>query len=169
MIWFLATLLLSTGPDEIEDIQPPVRPDTAVWSIAIIALLLLLAIAAYLLWPNPKKAGTPPPLPRELARMRLREVQEKLSTAGAYEFSIEVSNILRTFIERQYGVLAVYQTTPEFLDHASRKIRFTSMQHEDLQKFLYLCDSIKFARVEAGRQESETLLSQAWAFVEDGQ
>jgi hypothetical protein len=169
MIWFLATFLLSAGPDEIEDIQPPIRPDTAVWSVAIIALLLLVAIAAYFLWPNPKKAGTPPPLPRELARISLRAAQEKLGTADAYEFSIEVSSILRTFIERQYGVLAVRQTTPEFLDHASRKIQFTTMQHEDLQKFLHLCDSIKFARVEAGRQESETLLSQAWAFVEDGQ
>lgn len=169
MIWFLATLLLSTAPDEIEDIQPPIRPDVAVWGVAIIALLLLLTLAAYFLWPNPKKAGAPPPLPRELARIKLREAQEKLGTAGAYEFSIEVSNILRTFVERQYGVLAVRQTTPEFLDHASRKIQFSTLQHEDLQKFLYLCDSIKFARVEAGRQESETLLSQAWAFVEDGQ
>ena len=168
MIWFLATFLLTTGPDEIEDIQPPIRPDTAVWTVAIIALLLLLALAAYFVWPNPKKAGTPPPLPRELARTKLRELQEKLGAIGVYEFSIEVSNVLRSFIERQYGVRAVRQTTPEFLDLASRRIKFTTVQHEDLRKFLYLCDSIKFARVEASRQESETLLSQAWAFVEDG-
>jgi len=169
MIWFLATFLLAAGPDEMEDIQPPVRPDTAIWSVAIIALLLLLALAAYFLWPNPKKPGTPPPLPRELARISLRELQEKLGTTGVYDLSVEVSNVIRTFIERQYGVQAIRQTTPEFLHLASRKIKFTTVQHDDLRKFLHLCDSIKFARVEAGRQESETLLSQAWAFVEDGQ
>ena len=71
MIFFALTVTRET----IEDIRGPFLTDNAAWGIAIIAILLVLAVLAYVFWPNTRPKVTPVPLPREIARMRLNEVR----------------------------------------------------------------------------------------------
>jgi hypothetical protein len=167
MIWFFLAQAATKAPDQMEDIRPPVTGAPSLWLVIILAALLLLAVVAYFLWPNPKPKTVQPPLPKEVAKRRLKGVKSRILTDSGYEFSIEVSDILRSFIEQQFGIRAVRQTTIEFLSEASQNANFDLAQQERLRQFLVACDAIKFARVGVGPADSEVLFEQASAFVEE--
>jgi hypothetical protein len=167
MIWLFLAQAASKAPDEIEDIRPPILGPPALWVVGLLATLLVLAILAYFLWPSPKPSVVRPPLPKEIARRRLQKAKARMPTDTSYEFSVEVSDILRSFIEQQFGIKAVRQTTIEFLNEASQTSHFDLAHQERLRHFLVACDAIKFARVAAGPAESEALFAQASAFVEE--
>jgi hypothetical protein len=169
MIWFFLAQAASKAPDEIEDIRPPIAGAPSLWLVIILAALLLLAAVAYFLWPSPKPTTVQPPLPREVARRRLKGVKSRILSDSGYNVSIEVSDILRSFIEQQFGIRAVRQTTIEFLSEASQNPHFDLAQQERLRQFLVACDAIKFARVAVGPADSEVLFEQASAFVEEAQ
>ena len=167
MIWFFLAQAASKPPDEIEDIRPPIIGPPSFWLVVILATLLLVAVVAYFLWPNPKPKAILPPLPKEVAKRRLQAVQSRISTDSGYDFSVEVSDILRNFIEQQFGIRAVRQTTIEFLGEAASNPQFDLAQKERLRHFLVACDAIKFARAPAGAPDSESLFEQASSFVEE--
>ncbi len=166
MTWLLLIHVAASAPDEIEDIRPPLPAPPSLTIVILLAALLLLAIIAYFLWPN-AKAISVPPIPKELARKRLQTAREKIATASSYDFGIEVSDILRSFIEQQFGIKAVRQTTSEFLNEASHTTHFDLGRRERLRQFLLTCDAIKFAHINIGPTENETLYEQASAFVEE--
>jgi hypothetical protein len=167
MIWFFLAQAASKAPDEIEDIRPPINGPPSLWLVLTLAILLLVVVVAYFLWPNPKPKTILPPLPKEVAKRRLQGVKSRISTDNSYDFSIEVSDILRSFIEQQFGIRAVRQTTIEFLGEASSNPHFDLAQKERLHHFLVACDAIKFARAPAGTADSEALFEQASSFVEE--
>jgi hypothetical protein len=167
MIWLFLAQAASKAPEEIEDIRPPLTGPPDLWLVVLFGTLLVLAVLAYFLWPNPKAKVVQPPLPKEVARKRLAQAREKISSTDSYEFSVEVSDILRSFIEQQFGIKAVRQTTIEFLNEASNTSHFDLAYQERLRDFLVRCDAIKFARIAAGRTESEALFEQASGFVEE--
>jgi hypothetical protein len=167
MIWLFLAQATSKAADEIEDIRPPISGTSALWLVVLLASLLVLAIIAYFLWPDPKAKAVRPPLPKETARTRLKQARARISAERSYEFSVEVSDILRAFIEQQFGIRAVRQTTIEFLNEASQTSHFDLAHQEMLRHFLLTCDAVKFARVPAGEEESEALFEQASAFVEE--
>jgi hypothetical protein len=169
MIWFFLAQAASKAPDEIEDIRPPIAGAPSLWLVIILAALLLLAVVAYFLWPSPKPKAVQPPLPKEVARRRLKGVKSKIFSDSGYNVSIEVSDILRSFIEQQFGIRAVQQTTVEFLSEASQNPHFDLALQERLRQFLVACDAIKFARAAVGPADSEVLFEQASAFVEEAQ
>jgi hypothetical protein len=161
--WILAAT--GGGADEIEDIQPPIPPDLTWPIIGVLVALLILTLLAWRFYPESKRKTAPPPLPREFALKCLEELRQKLAALSLYQLAINVSEVLRRFIEQQYGINAVRQTTPEFLHQAAKRLPLTPAQHHELCLFLKTSDEIKFARVEAGTQEGETLLEQAFSFV----
>jgi len=166
MSWLLLIHIAADASDEIADIRPPLPSPPSLTIVILLAVLLLLAIIAYFLWPN-AKASIAPPIPKEVARKRLQNARERVVTTSSYDFGVEVSDILRSFIEQQFGIKAVRQTTSEFLNEASHTNYFDLRRREKLRQFLETCDGIKFARVRAGPAENEVLFDQASAFVEE--
>ena len=83
-----------------------------------------------------------------------------------YEFSIAVSDVLRTYIGAQYRLHAREQTSPEFLGAISRSAKFSENEKALLTGFLERSDLIKFARIDATSEDSAELLRNAVAFVE---
>ncbi|HKM57495.1 MAG TPA: hypothetical protein VJX28_02035 [Chthoniobacterales bacterium] len=166
MTWLLMIHIAADNSDEIEDIRPPLPPPPSLTIVILLVVLLLLAIIAYVLWPN-VKGSIAPPIPKEVALKRLENAKQRVSSASSYDFGVEVSDILRNFIEQQFGIRAVRQTTSEFLNEASHATYFDLARREKLRQFLVRCDAIKFARVPAGPVENEALFEQASAFVEE--
>jgi hypothetical protein len=167
MIWVYLAQAASRAPDEMEDIRSPVADAPSLAIAAILACLLILALVAYFVWPNPKPKTILPPLPKEVAKQSLQKLKESMQEQNMYDFSIRISDILRGFIEHHFGIQAVRQTTVEFLTAASRSPQFDLAQKERLRQFLRACDSIKFARANIGVPEREALFEQASAFVEE--
>lgn len=162
----------ATPPAElIRDIVAPVPVPMPLWQQALIGLAAL-AVIALLVWIArkflPKKAIMPPPTPRSIALRELHQLRAKVREMEPYAFSIAASDVLRTYIGSQYRLPAREQTSPEFLQEISRVHDFTEDDRRLLRDFLERADLIKFARVEADEQVSESLLSSAVAFVQGG-
>ncbi|MDB6151600.1 MAG: hypothetical protein JWL90_53 [Chthoniobacteraceae bacterium] len=160
----------SPTPPEIRDIAPPIDvfpyPPWMVAGAAALALLIVvLAIVLLVRW---MRNQPPPPSlsPREVALKELRALENQVAEMEPYAFSIAVSEVLRRFIGRHYGLQALRQTSPEFLAAVAMSRRFSEEDRALLSGFLEKCDMIKFARIGATRAESETLLGSAMAFVE---
>lgn len=162
----------TTPAPSIAPIAPPVPvfPYPA-WMVVTAAILLLLVITA-VVWAIVRhirnRPKPPPPTPRELALAALERLRGRIETVEPYPFSIEVSDVLRTFVTLEFRVSATRQTSPEFLAAAAASKRFSEADKTLLAMFLEKVDLIKFANVHATTADSEQLLDQAFRFVEGG-
>jgi hypothetical protein len=156
---------LTVTRETIEDIRGPFVGDNAAWSIAIIAILLVLALLAYLFWPSTRPKVTPVPLPREIARLRLNQVKAAAENASPYDTAVGVSAVVRAFVEQQYGLKTVSRTTQEFLAELASTNCLNPVQKSSLQHFLSATDQIKFAHANPP-EERFSLVEQATNLIE---
>jgi len=157
---------------ELAPIAPPVPVfPYPMWMVVSVGVAVLLVIAA-IIWAvvrHIKNRAQPlPPTPRELALAALEALRARMAELEPHPFSIEVSDVLRLFVTREFRVRATQQTSPEFLAAASASPRFSDADKALLAAFLEKADLIKFARLQAGACDSEQLLEQARRFVEGG-
>ncbi len=166
---------LQTTPDPIaglKDNAPLVDvpwPAWAWWAL-IAGTLILITFLIWLGWWLGKRNGTTPqPSPRTLALRALDGLRIQKDQAVPYDFSVAVSDVLRTYVSRQYNIRATEQTSPEFLANISSSSRFSDGDRELLTIFLDRCDLLKFARIEAHAEDNSALLREATAFVQGAQ
>jgi len=160
----------SHGPD-IRDIAPPVEVPmpTGVKVAIIVVAVLLVALAVWIAIRLVKRAAqTPPVPPRTIALRELEQLRPQVQTLDPHAFSVAVSDVLRRYIDAQYGLRAGKQTSPEFLASIQAAESFSDDDRRLLADFLERCDLLKFARVEADATTSEGLLGSALAFVQGG-
>lgn len=89
--------------------------------------------------------------PIERALYELDKLLRKgLPGRGFYkDFYVELTMVVRRYIERQYGVRAPNLTTDEFLRAAGANAEFTQTSVAELKAFLESADLVKFAGLEA--------------------
>ncbi len=144
--------------DVIKDIAPAVeivRPFPWVYvSIGVIVLLLL-----FVLWfiykrrhKKPVVEQQPPPIPAEQEAL---QALEQLKFSDAKQYYIELSNIVRRFIERRFDLNATEQTTEEFLINASRSSLLNDANRQMLETFLREADMVKFAKHQVSPSHAE--------------
>jgi len=133
------------------------------WIVAGVLFLVAAFVAAYWWYSRPTFEIAPVRMPWETAEARLQELaQRKLAEQGRYEtYYVDLSAILRYYIEDRFHLRAPEQTTPEFLEAAANSGRLTSEQQQKLAAFLRESDRVKFAR-HVPDQES---MSEAFGFV----
>ena len=78
---------------------------------------------------------------------------------------VELSDIVRRYIEDQYGVRAPELTTEEFLQEAQRSADLSGPRRELLTAFLERCDRVKFAAYSPEQRESDEALTLARRFL----
>jgi hypothetical protein len=135
---------------------------TAATVIFVVLAFVVFGIVRYL---RRRPAG-PPPSPRAIAMRELDLLRPQVSTSDPYAFSVKVSDVLRTFIEAQYGLRAAHQTSPEFLASLALSKEFSESDRELLAQFLERADLIKFAHIDASSTDSSILHERAVAFVQ---
>jgi hypothetical protein len=110
----------------------------------VVAALALAAAVVYLIR-RPRPVAPPPPA-HETALKRLRQLAERgLIAAGAAEaFFVEVTAIVREYIEQAFGVRAPEQTTEEFLARMM-SAPVVARHRAALEPFLTAADEVKFA------------------------
>ncbi len=127
-----------------------IRPSTrtlVLWTVGIILLLALVLLLAWWLRRVREEVKLRRVSPRERA---LREL-DRLLAGGLLDhdrikdFYVELTMVVRRYIERQYAVRAPEQTTDEFLADISRRNLFPSATTNRLQAFLEAADRVKFA------------------------
>ena len=140
------------------------------WAFAGAVVLLALGLLAYRLWWRKREGRAPaPPAPWEVAYQRLRELDERqLSKSGKYEpYYVDLSAILRYYIEDRFHLRAPEQTTPEFLASSARSGLLGEAHQRLVAGFLRHCDMVKFAQYVPALDEMERSFALVLEFVDD--
>ena len=119
---------------------------------ATLAVLLLVIAVAYFVFRRIRLAVRVHRMsPIERALYELDKLLKKgLPGRGFYkDFYVELTMVVRRYIERQHGVRAPNLTTDEFLRAASANAAFTKASLSELKAFLESADLVKFAGLEA--------------------
>jgi Domain of unknown function (DUF4381) len=159
----------SPPSEDIRDIRGP-KPVTSLWPVSLIAIaVLLVAGGGYAAWQwDRRRQLLPSKLPSDIAIERLEKARALMRPAGGREFSIEVSSIVREYIETRFQVMAAHLTTHEFLHALLESNLSTLAVHRDLLgEFLQSCDLAKFGGWNLRPENMEMMLQGARRFVVD--
>ena len=165
--------VLTPEATDIRDIKPPepIPVDWRPWYAAAAALALVLAtgILVRRLRRRPASVGGEPP-PRaahDVAAEALAELKRRnLVRDGRFkEYYSTLSGIVRTYLERQFGLRAPEMTTEEFLLTTARDARLDGVHRRLLGDFLLESDLVKFARHHPTIADSERAWDAAARFV----
>lgn len=133
------------------------------WLIGALALAAV-ALAVYFIR-RPRRYNVAPPKPWIVAENQLQDLKERLPLDATTVF-VELTDIMRAYIEAVYEMPATERTTPEFLQELHRDTRHLSTDHRLLlTDFLTAADMVKFARVDASQGQIEEALQKAKRFV----
>ena len=107
----------------------------------------------------------------ERALQRLGALEERgLPEAATVDaWYVELSDIVRRYIEDRHAVRAPELTTEEFLLEARRSVAFSTAHRDLLSTFLGSCDRVKFARYSPGEDESRSALEAARRFLTEAE
>jgi uncharacterized lipoprotein YajG len=171
----------SLGADSLEtaklrDIQPPVllteprRSRTALWAAMGGVLVAAGGILAVLLAKRRrKKTRVEKRIPAHiLAFEELRRLREMdlIGQGKIKEFYIAISDIMRFYIERRFGIHAPEQTAEEFLEAVSRDGVFDVPTRSTLKEFMSHCDMVKFAKYRPEMTEIQKAIDITRDFIE---
>ena len=82
------------------------------------------------------------------------------------EFTAEVSDILRYYIEDRFGLRAPERTTEEFLVEAGAGLPVGAEQKDILKAFLVHCDLVKFAALEPSSEDVKRTFDTCRDFID---
>jgi hypothetical protein len=152
---------------DIRDIRGP-KPIASPWVIPLLVIAgLLVAGSGYAAWRwDRRRQHAVVKLPSEIALERLEQARAFMHPSGGREFSIEVSSIVRGYIESRFGVMAAHRTTDEFLhDSLESADSLLEAHRELLADFLQSCDLAKFGGWNLPALNMEAMLQGARRFV----
>lgn len=147
--------LVQRAEKEIEQAKLNLSPKgySKVW-LTFIFSLVIVVLGYYFLkrWQSKKsvsKVFTPQKDPKIMAMEELKNLKGKMLPQKGFfeEFYIEITQIIRKYIERQYQIKAPEQTTQEFLMKVIDTPIFESSLKGHLEEFLKFADLVKFARL----------------------
>ncbi len=146
----------------------PTAKSIALWSFAIIAILLALAAILYGLTKISGRVREFRMSPVERAMTELeRLLRRNLPDKGLYkDFYIELTMVVRRYIERSHDIRAPEQTTEEFLAAAALHPRFTPEVLGQLKLFLESADLVKFAGQKADKEMTELAAAKARRYIQ---
>jgi len=139
-------------------LMPAPEPHTVLWwSLGGGAAALVVAALLLVWWrrrQRPEAIAARIPA-HELAYAELRELvaADLLGQGLVREFYQGVSDILRRYLERRFGLRAPERTTEEFLAELAASDTLSAEHKAVLGQFLQHCDLVKFAKMEPSEQE----------------
>ena len=156
----LAQLRPATGPLELKSSNR-----SAVWWI--LSGLAMTAAAVFVIWRRRRAIATEPVLtPRELAWRELDQLTaQRLADTDVKLYYVQLTGIVRRFIERSTGIRAPEQTTEEFLREIAGHDRFASDEQRRLREFLEAADLVKFAGFQPHPHDVEESFERARRFI----
>lgn len=139
---------------------PPLSWKLVGWIAAtLLAVLGLLGALAYLVKYLARRVREHRMSPIERAWAELDRLLKKgLPGRGRYkDFYVELTMVVRRYIQRKYGISAPHMTTEEFLR--------TAKPSDDLRRFLESADLVKFAGVEATPDMADAATESARSYI----
>ena len=160
-----------TGDPEVVPVPewiPPTAKTVTLWIFIALAGIAALAAIVFGLTKLSRRVREfrMSPMERAMAELQ-RLLGRNLPSRGLYkEFYIELTMVVRRYIERTHGIRAPEQTTQEFLAAASQSPLFTADVIAQLRTFLESADLVKFAGQEASPAMADDATSKARTYIE---
>jgi hypothetical protein len=153
--------------EDIRDIRA-LGADQAGWVLpVVIGVAVLGAVLGFWLWRR-RHRQTLSLSARERAQRRLAQIRSLMTPADAARFAVEVSAVVREYIEQRFAVGATLLTSEEFLRRMLASSDPTLVrQRARLLEFLRQCDVAKFAGGRLTMDAMETLHGEACSFVRE--
>lgn len=143
-------------------------PVVGYWLLALVVLAVMIATAAVIFWQRAKlQHARITAYERALRRLASLERRNLPSGAGVDDWYVELSDIVRRFLEDQFGVRAPELTTEEFLQEVRRSEELNGSHRALLSAFLERCDRVKFAAYNPDQNESRDALALARRFLDE--
>ncbi|MFT3697510.1 MAG: hypothetical protein QM831_30485 [Kofleriaceae bacterium] len=173
---------LDIAPVKTEAIGAPLRgatgkldPDVGgppwMWIILGASILMVLGAGGALLYRGAKArnkvAARKSAYEEAVARLVALEQHGAPDSEGADAWFVQLSAIVRRYLEQRYEIRAPELTTEEFLNIATQNPNLKADHRALLTAFLERCDRVKFAGYRPDSDESLATLKAARAFVED--
>ena len=150
-----------------EPVALPFPPRYVLWS-SVLAVLLIAAGAGFAWWRRKSMARAKQRIltPGELACLALQRLREsKLAQRDAKLYYVELTGIVRVYIERTTGIRAPEQTTEEFLREIAQRDTFPREESIRFRNFLEAADLVKFAAHQPREEDIEESFVRAEEFV----
>ncbi len=172
----LVTSLVPPEAEDIQDLAPLVEFPRPLWPYVLLALavLVLLALLIYYLRrrrraPEPEAPSLPPAprvSPYDAAIRRLRELEASADPEAQEQvkpFFVELSDVLRTYLEARLGVPALERTTRELrqeLEGRYVRYKLPGAAPGRVQNLLERADLVKFADLRPPAAQSREALEE---------
>lgn len=144
----------------------------AYWPYMLGALLLLALLAYFLFFhkrrtePKPEtKVPSEPPYEQAVKSLHALEAEKLWQQHQVKGYYTRLTDILRLYIEQQFGVNALEQTTVELLDNIRPHTRL-NQQQDNLRYILETADLTKFAKLEPQPEAHQVSIKKAYEFLE---
>jgi len=138
---------------DIREVRPfPSKGIPLLWILLAVVLVLAILTAVLIARARHRGPALPAPPPQEPAHVRALRRLETLRRRGWIEagqaepFYVELSDILRHYLEERFALRAPEQTTEEFILSASTDPQLNPGQRELVTAFMQQSDLVKFAR-----------------------
>ena len=144
---------------------PPLSWKLVGWvCLGLLAILALLAALVWLARSIARRVKEHRMSPIERAWVELDRLLKKgLPGRGRYkDFYVELTMVVRRYVQRKYGIKAPHLTTEEFLKEFREEGRG---KREELRKFLESADMVKFAGVEATPEMADEATDSARGYL----
>ena len=150
---------------------PPLSWKLVGWvALGILAVLAVLAGLVWFVRYITRRVKEHRMSPIERAWVELDRLLKKgLPGRGRYkDFYVELTMVVRRYIQRKYGIKAPHLTTEEFLSeiaHDASRVSSLSSNVLSLRKFLESADMVKFAGVEATPEMADEATDSAKSYL----
>lgn len=162
---------------DIRDIKPPLEIERDIWEIIwpiLIAIGGVLLIVFVIVMIKRIRAGKgilpkfekPPRPPHEVALEELDKLRQStlLAEGEIKQYYIQLSDIIRNYIEGRFYIIALEMTTTQLIDNMKRD-QIEPETIDAVQDFLSICDMVKFAKYKPPIEEIESATQSAYDIV----
>ncbi len=162
------------NPDQpqLRDIHPPfLLPEDPNYTLLIAGIVLTLLVLAILIWFfRFRKKKILLPSAYQTALDKLQRIRSLMNPDQAKQYAMEVSDILRRYIEKRFQIRTSRQTTREFFtgltEFPNQTASLFDTHFESLHECLGQCDLAKFARLRPDIHEMEKMETAVRNFIE---
>ena len=115
--------------------------------------------------PMVRRKVLPPPLPpHQVAQQEIEKIKQSGSIArGGKTYYMELTDVLRTYIEQRFGFNASQMTSSEIIEHLMKVDNAEALR--ELQQIFETADLVKFAKYDTQLNENDANLLKAVSFI----
>ena len=177
----VVSIPVDTAQHAIADIKPVYAPPfdwPLFWLIVLITLgVVVLAVIGFFVYRYVKRHAAPsaevaepqdlrPAHEIALERLDVIKAEKLWQQNRAKEYHTQLTDVVRDYIARRFGICAVEQTSAEILAGIQPALSGQKTVYADLKTLLTTSDLVKFAKYKPLVSEDEKSLALAYQFVE---